>query len=39
MADNHYRSLADSDPEIYAAIQHETRRQHAGLELMFDDDR
>ena len=31
---NHYRSLAESDPEIYAAIQNETTRQHEGLELI-----
>src|SRR5262245_21341003 len=31
---NHYRSLAEADPEIYAAIQNETRRQHEGLELI-----
>ena len=31
---NHYRSLAESDPEIYNAIQNETRRQHEGLELI-----
>ena len=31
---NHYRSLAESDPDIYAAIQNETRRQHEGLELI-----
>ena len=31
---NHYRSLADSDPDIYQAIQDETRRQHEGLELI-----
>jgi glycine hydroxymethyltransferase len=31
---NHYRPLAESDPEIAAAIQHETRRQHEGLELI-----
>ncbi len=31
---NHYHSLAESDPEIYAAIQNETRRQHEGLELI-----
>ncbi|HEX4951399.1 MAG TPA: serine hydroxymethyltransferase [Blastocatellia bacterium] len=31
---NHYRTLADSDPEIYQAIQDETRRQHEGLELI-----
>ena len=34
MAYNHYRSLAESDPEIYNAIQNETRRQHEGLELI-----
>src|SRR5262250_2919177 len=31
---NHYRSLAEVDPEIYAAIQNETRRQNEGLELI-----
>jgi glycine hydroxymethyltransferase len=31
---NHYRSLAESDPEIYQAIQDETHRQHEGLELI-----
>jgi glycine hydroxymethyltransferase len=31
---NHYRSLAESDPDIYQAIQDETRRQHEGLELI-----
>lgn len=31
---NHYRSLADADPEIYKAIQNETRRQNEGLELI-----
>jgi glycine hydroxymethyltransferase len=31
---NHYRSLAEVDPEIYSAIQNETRRQHEGLELI-----
>jgi glycine hydroxymethyltransferase len=31
---NHYRSLAEADPEIYAAIQNETRRQNEGLELI-----
>ncbi|MBL8187220.1 MAG: serine hydroxymethyltransferase, partial [Acidobacteria bacterium] len=34
MSYNHYRSLAESDPEIYAAIKNETRRQHEGLELI-----
>jgi glycine hydroxymethyltransferase len=28
------RSLADVDPEIYQAIQHETERQHSQLELI-----
>ena len=31
---NHYQNLAASDPEIYQAIQNETRRQHEGLELI-----
>ena len=31
---NHYHSLADFDPDIYQAIQNETRRQHEGLELI-----
>ncbi len=31
---NHYRSLAEADPEIYSAIIHETNRQHEGLELI-----
>ncbi len=31
---NHYHSLAEADPEIYSAIQNETRRQHEGLELI-----
>jgi glycine hydroxymethyltransferase len=34
MSNNHYRPLAESDPEIFAAIQNETRRQHEGLELI-----
>ena len=34
MHKNHYRSLAEADPEIYAAIQNETRRQNEGLELI-----
>ena len=34
MQKNHYRSLAEADPEIYAAIQNETRRQNEGLELI-----
>ncbi len=34
MQKNHYRSLAESDPEIHAAIQNETRRQNEGLELI-----
>ena len=28
------RPLAQADPEIFAAIQHEAERQHAGLELI-----
>jgi glycine hydroxymethyltransferase len=31
---NHYRPLAQVDPEIYAAIQNETKRQDEGLELI-----
>ena len=31
---NHYRSLAEADPDIYQAIQNETCRQHEGLELI-----
>ncbi len=31
---NHYRSLAEVDPEVYSAVQNETRRQHEGLELI-----
>ncbi|MBI1766145.1 MAG: serine hydroxymethyltransferase [Acidobacteria bacterium] len=31
---NHYRTLAEADPDVYAAIQNETRRQHEGLELI-----
>jgi len=34
MQQNHYRSLAEADPEIYAAIQNETGRQNEGLELI-----
>ncbi|HKQ73432.1 MAG TPA: serine hydroxymethyltransferase [Blastocatellia bacterium] len=34
MQQNHYRSLAEADPEIYAAIQNETSRQNEGLELI-----
>ncbi len=34
MSYNHSRPLAESDPEIFAAIQNETRRQHEGLELI-----
>jgi glycine hydroxymethyltransferase len=29
-----YRPLSDRDPQIAAAIEHETRRQHEGLELI-----
>jgi glycine hydroxymethyltransferase len=34
MSFQHYRALAESDPEIYAAIQNETHRQNEGLELI-----
>jgi glycine hydroxymethyltransferase len=34
MSKNHSRVLAESDPEIYAAILHETCRQNEGLELI-----
>src|SRR2546422_2542222 len=34
MQKNHSRSLAEADPEIYAAIENETRRQNEGLELI-----
>jgi glycine hydroxymethyltransferase len=34
MQNNLSRSLAEFDPEIYAAIENETRRQHNGLELI-----
>ena len=34
MQKDHYRPLAEADPEIYAAIQNETRRQNEGLELI-----
>src|ERR1700747_3775275 len=29
-----YRSLSETDPQIAAAIDNETRRQHEGLELI-----
>jgi glycine hydroxymethyltransferase len=34
MLNHHYRPLAEVDPEIAAAIRHETERQHEGLELI-----
>lgn len=34
MSFNRIQSLAESDPEVYAAIQNETRRQNDGLELI-----
>lgn len=34
MLEDHYLPLAEADPEIYAAIQNETRRQNEGLELI-----
>jgi glycine hydroxymethyltransferase len=33
-AENMYRSLSESDPQIAAAIDNESRRQHDGLELI-----
>src|ERR1700759_4339589 len=34
MSDPMHRPLAEADPEIAAAIDHETRRQHEGLEMI-----
>src|SRR6202167_5020968 len=34
MSDRMRRPLAEADPEIAAAIDHETRRQHEGLEMI-----
>lgn len=34
MTNNHYRALAESDPEIYQAVCDEIRRQDEGLELI-----
>ncbi len=34
MSDRMQMSIAQSDPEIAAAIDHETRRQHEGLEMI-----
>jgi glycine hydroxymethyltransferase len=34
MSERMQQSLAQSDPEIAAAIDHETRRQHEGLEMI-----
>ncbi len=34
MSYNHYRNLSESDPDVYNAIQNETRRQNDGLELI-----
>ena len=31
---NYYQNLAATDPEVFAAVQNETRRQHEGLELI-----
>src|ERR1700692_3917511 len=32
--ENMRRPLAEADPEVYDAIQHELERQHSGLELI-----
>src|ERR1700723_4461858 len=34
MSDHMRRSLAEADPEIAAAVDHEIRRQHEGLEMI-----
>src|SRR5665811_2300127 len=34
MSDRMSRPLADADPEIAAAVDHEIRRQHEGLEMI-----
>src|SRR6201986_4761358 len=34
MSDHMRRPLAEADPEIAAAVDHEIRRQHEGLELI-----
>jgi glycine hydroxymethyltransferase len=34
MSDRMSLSLSQSDPEVYAAIEHEIRRQHEGLEMI-----
>jgi glycine hydroxymethyltransferase len=34
MSDHMRRPLAEADPEIAAAVDHETRRQHEGLEMI-----
>src|ERR1700728_2664075 len=34
MSDRMRRSLAEADPEIAAAVDHEIRRQHEGLEMI-----
>src|SRR5262245_61209736 len=34
LMNNHYRTLAEADADVYSAIQNETRRQHEGLELI-----
>ncbi len=31
---NYYQNLAAYDPDVFAAVQNETRRQHEGLELI-----
>src|ERR1700691_260197 len=34
MSDRMRRTLAEADPEIAAAVDHEIRRQHEGLEMI-----
>src|ERR1700727_3950570 len=34
MSDHMRRPLAEADPEIAAAVEHEVRRQHEGLEMI-----
>ncbi|HWY68513.1 MAG TPA: serine hydroxymethyltransferase [Terriglobales bacterium] len=34
MADRMERPLSEADPDVFAAIEHEQRRQHEGLELI-----
>ena len=34
MLESMARPLSEVDPEVYAAIRHETRRQHSQIELI-----